>query len=62
MANDNEQDVLKELVRIIGQHSDWLDGHTFQRLALHAAEAYFDAQDIDQLISRRLERVSKQGN
>lgn len=44
---DNEADILRELGRIIGQHGDWLSGRDFQRLALHAAEGYFPADDLD---------------
>lgn len=44
---DNEDDILREFGRIIGQHSDWLSGRDFQRLALHAAEGYYPADELD---------------
>jgi hypothetical protein len=48
MSNgENKQDVLDAMGRIIGQHGDWLDGRTFQRLALMAARAHFAEEDLD---------------
>lgn len=47
MNDENENDVINALGRIIGQHADWLSGRDFQRLALHAAEGYFPAEDLD---------------
>jgi len=48
MSNfENKQEVLDALGRIINQHADWLDGRTFQRLALHGARVWFAEDDID---------------
>lgn len=48
MSNfENKQEVLDALGRIINQHADWLDGRTFQRLALHGARVWFSEDDID---------------
>lgn len=49
MNHDNEQDILSDLGCIIGRHADWLSGREFQRLCQQAAEAYFEADDLDQL-------------
>ena len=49
MSDDNEQDILNDLGRIIGRHADWLSGRDFQRLCQRAAEAHFEADDLDQL-------------
>ncbi|MNF96231.1 hypothetical protein D3C84_790140 [compost metagenome] len=47
MSNADEQDVIQALARIIAQNADWLDGRTFQRLALHTARSYFEEGDLD---------------
>lgn len=45
--HENKQDVLDAMSRIIGQNADWLDGRTFQRLALTAARGDFEEDDLD---------------
>lgn len=55
----DEKDVIDALGRIIAQNADWLDGRTFQRLALEAADAYFEEGDTDQLLIRRQHRRQK---
>ncbi|HBP6604159.1 TPA: hypothetical protein L6B08_07985 [Pseudomonas aeruginosa] len=48
MSNyENEQDLFDAMGRIIAQHADWLDGRTFQRLALHGARVWFSEDDIE---------------
>lgn len=48
MSNfENKQEVLDAMGKIIAQHSDWLDGRTFQRLALHGARVWFAEDDLD---------------
>lgn len=46
---DNETEVLNALGRLIGQNADWMSGRDFQRLALHAASAHYEAGDLDRL-------------
>lgn len=46
---DNENEVLNALGRLIGQNADWMSGRDFQRLALHAAGAHYEAGDLDRL-------------
>lgn len=48
-TNDNEQDIEDRLSLVIAKHADWLDGRTFQRLALRVARAYFEEDDLDDL-------------
>ncbi|MDP3816686.1 hypothetical protein [Pseudomonas sp.] len=45
--SDNEAEILNALGHLIGQHADWLDGRTFQRLCGLAADAYFEPDDLD---------------
>lgn len=45
--HQNKQDILEAMSRIIAQYADWLDGRTFQRLALTAARGYFEEDDLD---------------
>ncbi|WP_339487848.1 hypothetical protein [Pseudomonas sp. EL_65y_Pfl2_R95] len=48
MSNaDKENEVIDAMSNIIGRHADWLDGRTFQRLALVTAEGYFSKDDLD---------------
>lgn len=46
---DNENEILNALGRLIGQNADWMSGRDFQRLALHAAGAHYEAGDLDRL-------------
>lgn len=47
---DNENEVLNAFGRLIGQNADWMSGRDFQRLALHAAAAHYEAGDLDRLV------------
>lgn len=47
----NKQDVIDAISRIISRHADWLDGRTFQRLALDASRAYFEEDDLDDYLN-----------
>lgn len=49
MSNaDKENEVIDAMSNIIGRHANWLDGRTFQRLALITAEGYFSEDDLDE--------------
>ncbi|WP_225037490.1 hypothetical protein [Pseudomonas aeruginosa] len=39
--------VIDAIGEIIGKNAEWLDGRLFQKLAMIAARAYFEEQDLD---------------
>jgi hypothetical protein len=43
--------LLTDLGQIIAKHSDWLDGGTFQRIALAAADGYFPPSEVDAYVT-----------
>lgn len=49
MTDTRENQLIDGLCVLIFQHSDWLDGRTFQRLAERVARANFEEDDLDDL-------------
>lgn len=46
-TNQNCNEVILAMGRIIGQNADWLDGRLFQRLAMIAARANYEDEELD---------------
>lgn len=43
----NEKQLEDELSNLIAQHSNWLDGRTFQKVAMQIAAGFFSEDDLD---------------
>ncbi|SFC50270.1 hypothetical protein SAMN05216577_106154 [Pseudomonas citronellolis] len=46
-TNQNCNEVIFAMGRIIGQNADWLDGRLFQKLAMIAARANYEDEELD---------------
>lgn len=46
-SNENCDEVINAMGRIIGQNADWLDGRLFQKLAMIAARANYEDEELD---------------
>ncbi|WP_236202105.1 hypothetical protein [Pseudomonas pseudonitroreducens] len=46
-SNQNCNEVIFAMGRIIGQNADWLDGRLFQKLAMIAARANYEDEELD---------------
>ncbi|MBV7586871.1 hypothetical protein KW851_28850 [Pseudomonas sp. PDM33] len=46
-TNQNCNEVIHAMGRIIGQNADWLDGRLFQKLAMIAARANYEDEELD---------------